>query len=620
LPDGQYVEKGGAAQQLRLAYLGYGGRGGIGDTNSSSINGQPARKVYTCTGTCASGSSLSAYPFEYNNAATNGAITTTAFGAADATALQTLLKWIRGQDTADENGFKVGTANTDVRPSVHGDVLHSRPIVLDFGGTTGVYVFYGGNDGMFRAIKGGQAATDGKEQWAFVPTELFGKFKRLYDNSPNVLYPSTMSTDTTATKRDYFFDGPVATYVERGSSNQITKAYLYISMRRGGRFIYAIDVTTPTDPKFLWKKSSTDAGFAELGQTWSQPMVVKVQASTDRVLIFGAGYDAASEDPEPPASADTMGRAIYVLNAYTGARLWAGGKADNFGSLPSGMSFTSAPNMNFSIAGEVLVVDRDLNGYADRIYATDVGGGLWRVDIADATPANWAVWKLATLADRGSVASTRKFLFGVDMVRGSSFDAVFLGSGDREHPLVSNAAQDVINRFYMIKDTRTGLVGTDQSVTDTCGATLNSSCTNLDDASDNVVNANAPGWLVGFSTGEKVVNRPVVIAGHILFGTNKPDLSNSMCNASLGIATRYSIAFDLTQTNITIVSAPAPGGGFLPSASVFVVTAEKTNEDGTTSTVTRVVATDNPLSPGLQTPSFSVPTTRFRTYWRELID
>ena len=71
LPDGEWVEKGGAAQQLRLAYLGYGGRGGIGDRNNSTqTNGKPNRQIYTCTGTCLTASSppsLSSYPFDSGN-------------------------------------------------------------------------------------------------------------------------------------------------------------------------------------------------------------------------------------------------------------------------------------------------------------------------------------------------------------------------------------------------------------------------------------------------------------------------------------------------------------------------------------------------------------------------
>jgi type IV pilus assembly protein PilY1 len=59
--DGEWVEKGGAAQQLRLAYLGYGNRGGIGATNTSMLNSKAARKVLTCTGTCTSTGTMNAF-------------------------------------------------------------------------------------------------------------------------------------------------------------------------------------------------------------------------------------------------------------------------------------------------------------------------------------------------------------------------------------------------------------------------------------------------------------------------------------------------------------------------------------------------------------------------------
>ena len=66
--------------------------------------------------------------------------------------------------------------------------------------------------------------------------------------------PSTPSGLTpTPTKRDYLFDGPVGSYITRDSAGVISKALLFIAMRRGGRFIYALDVTSPAAPKFLWK-------------------------------------------------------------------------------------------------------------------------------------------------------------------------------------------------------------------------------------------------------------------------------------------------------------------------------------------------------------------------------
>ncbi|MEX2525152.1 MAG: hypothetical protein WD750_09360, partial [Gammaproteobacteria bacterium] len=52
LPDGDLVEKGGAAQQQRIDY----------DTDQS------VRDLYTCTGACTDGSSLSATPFDTSNA------------------------------------------------------------------------------------------------------------------------------------------------------------------------------------------------------------------------------------------------------------------------------------------------------------------------------------------------------------------------------------------------------------------------------------------------------------------------------------------------------------------------------------------------------------------------
>src|SRR6185312_1841010 len=88
LPDGEWVEKGGAAQQLRLAYLGYGGRGAIGDQNNSTqTNSKPNRKVYTCTGTCltTSGSTLSSFPFDASNGDITAAPTTFGIGGVPVT-------------------------------------------------------------------------------------------------------------------------------------------------------------------------------------------------------------------------------------------------------------------------------------------------------------------------------------------------------------------------------------------------------------------------------------------------------------------------------------------------------------------------------------------------------
>ena len=247
---------------------------------------------------------------------------------------------------------------------------------------------------------------------------------------------------------------------------------------------------------------------------------------------------------------------------------------------------------------------------------------MWRVDIDDASTSNWKVWKIAAVASRGSTPSARKFQFSPDIVPGvgGTFDAVVIGSGDREHPLSSNGANGVVNRVYMFADTAMGMTGANLGITDTCGASVGG-CTNLFDATnDPAVPADAKGWFITLAAGEKVINGALVVANNMVFGTNQPDPSNLTCTGNLGIARRYAVnvltgaASAYTNSSGTLIRGDiAPGGGFLPSP----VVAGSRESAG----ITRAYVTDNPLNPGGIT-SFvvNVPTKRFRTYWREALE
>src|SRR3569623_20698 len=200
-----------------------------------------------------------------------GTITVAATGSVDRTKL---INWIRGEDNMGDEASP-GNGIT-IRPSVHGDVLHSRPAVVNYGDVSGnprVVVFYGSNDGVFRAVNGNQSASigsasPGSEMWGFIPSEFYGKFNRLRNNSPTVKVPTTPDgIIPTPQSRDYFIDGPTSLYQKLKSDKTTDVAYLYLTMRRGGRFIYALDVSDPVTPKFLWKKGcypsgSCDTGFA----------------------------------------------------------------------------------------------------------------------------------------------------------------------------------------------------------------------------------------------------------------------------------------------------------------------------------------------------------------------
>ena len=554
-PDGDIVEKGAAAQVLRSTYA----------TSAA------ARRVYTCTGTCGPSARLANTPF--NDA--NAGITQAALGAASAAERTALINGIRGQDLFDEN---LNGNTSEVRASVHGDVLHSRPGVVNYnrtGDDNDVVVFYGGNDGMLHAVKGGRGAGGGTELWAFVAPEFFPKLKRLHDNNLKI-----SATDP----RPYFFDGMIATWTVDADKDGILsggsdKVYLYVSARRGGRLLYALDVSVPDDPRLMWRhgcasatgSASCDPGYGELGQTWSLPQAVQLHHTANPVLWMGAGYDNIADDSLPQGTA-TMGRGILAIDGLTGDVIWQAGPA------PAGSSFSRTVSaMRFSIASDLAVIDRDGDGSVDRVYAPDTGGNIWRVDIDDIDPTNWKVTLLATLGGTG--AQARKFLYPPDVVFGGdkqNYDAVLIGSGDREHPLDTS----VINRFYMLKDISMGMTGADLGIVESnlydASANLIQDGTTAEKSAARAALSSMRGWFVALSAGEKVVSNAVTLAGTTYFGTNRPTPpAPGVCTANLGEARLYALGFqDAAATNehngsagLTLGdrSLVRAGGGYPPS-------------------------------------------------------
>jgi type IV pilus assembly protein PilY1 len=566
-PDGDLVEKGAVAQGLRTAYA----------------SDQALRKLYSCTGACAAGSLLSSTPF----ATSNAGITQAALGAASAAERDLVIDWIRGQDNKDDEN--VNASLTDVRATIHGDVLHSRPAIINYNRNSpaddnDVIAFYGANDGVFRAVQGGFAAGAGSELWGFVAPEFFGKLKRLRDDSPAI---------SSSDKRNYFMDGPIGVYQKdvNGDGRLVAadgdKVYLYIGMRRGGRFIYALDVSDPAAPTLLWKKSDSDPGFTELGMTWSEPKVAKIRARADPgdpanpaladpVLIMGAGYDNINQDEDPPPGNDTMGRGIMVLDALTGALLWQAGPS------PSGATTNvTVADMLHSIPSDISILDRNGDSYIDRLYVGDTGGNIWRVDLDDPDFGNWSVVKLAAVGGTG--ADRRKFLYPPDVVygkdpAGSSYDAVLIGSGDREHPFDVT----VVNRYYMFKDTDTELLSTRTTpITETDLFDATSNTIQAGDATAVATLTSSAGWMMTLGAGEKVIGSSVTLAGTTFFNTNQPSsVASATCGSELGLALQYAVSYeDATATidsgTVGLTTADRstrhPGGGYLPSPVPVVV-------------------------------------------------
>jgi len=612
-----------------------------------------------------------------------------------------LINWVRGEDNyGDETG--PGSPVT-VRPSMHGDVLHSRPTVINYGGgpidiiatadegstrtatasaadvakigptgtqmnikfsdgstclatvtsattftysnsncgnpgsqslatdTTSVVVYYGDNGGVFHAVNGNQInpanssmPPPGTELWGFIPSEQFSKLNRLRTNSPQLNLPSTPpGIQPEPRKKDYFVDGPAGVYQLVDGKGTTLSAHLYLSMRRGGRMIYALDVTDPQAPKLLWRVDNASTNMGELGQTWSMPKVARVAGYSNPVVIFGAGYDP-NQDVDPPPVADSIGRGIFVLDALTGAVVWkAIYDVAAASTSPTGATWTStgsttqaecrSDRMRYSIPADVTLVDRNNDGYIDRLYAADVGGQVWRVDLepnGQSTPDNWKLHRLASLGECLS-GVCRKFFFPPEVITTNTYDAVIVGSGDREHPLFNNtAATGKQNMVFLLKDTYIGNDATGISrISLANGDLFNATSADYD--------GSLSGYYINLADGEKVVNAPLVTAGYVYFGTNQPvaPTANS-CTASLGTARGYQLA-PFTARYRYVVFA---GGGLPPSPVSGVV---NINVDGVAKLLPFLIGAGNPDCTGAdcasalggQKPPISVSSSRIRTYW-----
>lgn len=521
-PDGQLVEKGGAAQRLRELFL----------TTTMQAN----RVVKTCQGACTSLDNFSTSTLSPSNLG---------LAASDTAGRDALVAWVRGADNnspSDESGPGTMTATSggsavsvNVRPSIHGDVIHSSPAVINYGGSIGVVVFYGTNGGMMHAVRGAKSGTTaGNELWSFVPSEFLTKLSRLRSNSPAVQFASTNTTlNPSVLRKDYGMDGPLTFYQNQASGGQ---TYLYAAMRRGGRALYAFNVTDPANPSLMWKVSNATTGLAVLGQTWSEARVTRIKGVDDPVLIMGAGYDPVEDSSSPAAPA--MGNAVVLLNARTGAVL----------KVFSGLSRP--------VPAAVTTVDVDGDGKMDRAYAVDLGGNVYRLAFPGAVASGWSVTKIADFS--ASSGTGQKMFFAPAVLpvtlNGQAVYAVQMGTGDREKPLQASGTE---NRFYTVLDRGQTTAKTISDLVSMTAAGAGALPVEKYGCYYNLPNA-----------GEKIVNGVTYTSGYAFFGTNSPTPASGLsCTGNLGRARSYAIPAICGP----VQSQNLEGGGFPPTAVVGTV-------------------------------------------------
>ena len=514
--DGPDVAKGGTAEVLNLR-----------------IEGSSPRNLYTYTGSTVV---LIDGTNAFDTANTAAELNYSALNVASDTERQSLIE--------------------SVHSSVHGDIIHSEPVVvhyLDPDGDPGTadaktMIYTGANDGILHSFDD----YDGTENWGFIPPQQLGRLS-LLNNADH----------------DYFMDGtPAVFYFD-------TQTILIMGERRGGSHYSVLDITTYDSPRWLYSigpdildPDPTDAGntFESLGQSWSRPEKAKIATGmtitsntpvcgltetiepiTEEVFLLGGGYDT-NQDLQTPSSADSLARAVFAVEAQTG-------------NLVNNFKFNAVDNDTLGMTHSIVDIsgfDHDGDGIVSRIYAGDLGGNMFAFKddaVIDTTVCGEivpervvdGVWTPLKLFSASSDGVQRKILYAPDAVEESFGEYIYFGTGDRSDP----GETGVVNRMYAVKnDWSTASVLTESDLVDVTTDLIQlGSDTEKEVVKNNL--ENKEGWYIRLENlGEKIVASPRVFGGVVYFTTYTPSPvgapdSDDPCASSTvrGVARLYAVNY-----------------------------------------------------------------------------
>ena len=285
----------------------------IGDTAiwsaSEEIPAWDARKIFT------------------HNGSTGATFPTTAqlvtLEAGLGTGLE-LANYLKGDDSKEMR--KAGVFRN--RLHLLGDIIHSSPVYVKDSDT----IFVGANDGMLHAFDG----SSGGEQFAYIPAGVnIANLAKLGDPG----YP-----------HNYFADGPLTVSTKTQTPN---KNILVASLGRGGKGLYALDVTAPGS--FAVGDVEWDiSGDADMGHILGEPFITKLNGGEGTGVIVANGFNSPNDT------------AVLLVVDIDDGRI--------IKRIPTS---SATSNGLFGPRGW----DNDGNGTVDFVYASDLLGNVWKFDL-----------------------------------------------------------------------------------------------------------------------------------------------------------------------------------------------------------------------------------------------
>ncbi|WP_437783523.1 hypothetical protein [Sorangium sp. So ce1097] len=280
-------------------------------------------------------------------------------------------------------------------------------------------------DGQLHAFQvAAAAATDplkvdrvqNNELWSFLPPHVLPRLLQTFNQQSILL-------DGAPVVKNVVFE---RTGAQAAAGSATWNTVLVAGGGAGGGFYYALDVTNPHEPRFLWQLSTDSSGSALFGETTPTPAIATVTIERDgeyrevAVAILPGGtapLDPNSTvcprkstthpyfDPDGNLSvrdsvrcwgtASTNGR-VGPARSLTIVRLDTGEVIRTFRGLlaegPAGLgSRTAEVDFDSPITGVPVPFPAGVGEVAERIYIGDADGTLWHVRLASPDPLEWTV-------------------------------------------------------------------------------------------------------------------------------------------------------------------------------------------------------------------------------------
>jgi type IV pilus assembly protein PilY1 len=497
-------------------------------------------------------------PFRWNPALAPSGIST---GTALATPLATftpdtnahdVLHYLRGDSALEQrNG---GTFRN--RTWVLGDIVDSAPLYVGppansssdptYVAFEATYanrppvIYVGANDGMLHAFD----ATTGDERFAFIPHGVWSNLVNLVNPYYNEQH------------RFYINGSPQATDVKFANNSWHT--VLVSNESQGGNSLFALDVSNPAglntesalSAAVLWEFTDAD-----MGNSFSTPSIVNTNAGW--LAIFGNGYDSPNGIP-----------VLYAVNIQTGALV----EKIKLCNAEAGMCNAAVTNGLSSVT--VVNSSGQLTQPNNLVYAGDLQGNMWRIDISNVNPAQWAASVLFQARDPSGNPQPITTAPAVTLnprYPGLQGTMVFVGTGQLLG--AGDLSNTQIQSFYGVYDPPAGYASPIERAGLVAQTLSNSTFTTVNNTQLPVryVTANAValpqqnGWYVdlNLTDGERSITTPLVEAGgDVVYTTYYP-------NASFCTGGGQSWLMDLNYANGSSFSSPqldVYGSGVISSA------------------------------------------------------